>query len=391
MSAVVSNSSIAQELIDIEALLTSIPGDNPAGENLQYAGLYDEVRKERRADEDIAQGEWRKTDTKSANWNQVINLTTEAISTSTKDLQVAAWLTEALVKLHGFDGLRDGLKFVRGLHERFWEHVYPEADEDGFEARANSLAWLSNQVARSIKEVPITGAQGRENYSYFQWQQSEEFDIPENVEALDAEAQERINELRQQALAEGKITTEDWRKAKQNTRRAFCEVTYSSLNECREELQALDREMDEKFGRETPGLGELTKSLDEVRSLVEKLVKEKRILEPDATADEDSEADYPATQENNNGTLAGSATGPIRSRQEGFRRLIEVSEYFRRTEPHSPVSYLVERAVRWGRMPLESWLADVIKEAGVLDNLRETLGLKTFSNNNDETSSEDED
>lgn len=392
MSAVGSNSSIAQELIDIEALLTPIPGDNPAGENLQYAGLFDEVRKERRADEDIAQGEWRKTDTKSANWNQVINLTTEAISNSTKDLQVAAWLTEALVKLHGFDGLRDGLKFVRGLHERFWEHVYPEADEDGFEARANSLDWLSNQVARSIKEVPITGAQGRENYSYFQWQQSEEFNIPENVESLDVEAQERINELRQQALAEGKITSEDWRKAKQNTRRAFYEATYSTLNECWEELQALDREMDEKFGRETPGLGELTKSLDEVRSLVEKHVKEKRILEPDAvSADEVSEAAYEGTQEDGNGAFAGSSTGPIRSRQEGFRRLIEVSEYFRRTEPHSPVSYLVERAVRWGRMPLESWLEDVIKEAGVLDNLRETLGLRTLSNNNNETSSEDED
>src|SRR4029453_6441525 len=158
------------------------------------------VRNERRADENIAQGEWRRTDTKSANWNQVIKLTTEAISTTTKHLQAAAWLTEALVKLHGFDGLRDGLKFVRGLHERFWDHVYPEADEDGLDARANSLAWLSNQLARSIKEVPITAAQGRGNYSYFQWQQSEEFDIPENLESLDAEALERVNEQKQQAL-----------------------------------------------------------------------------------------------------------------------------------------------------------------------------------------------
>jgi type VI secretion system protein ImpA len=391
MSAVVSNSSTTGELIDIEALLTPIPGDNPAGENLQYAGLYDEVRNERRADEDIAQGEWRRTDTKSANWNQVIKLTTEAISTTTKDLQAAAWLTEALVKLHGFDGLRDGLKFVRGLHERFWDHVYPEADEDGLDARANSLAWLSNQLARSIKEVPITAAQGRENYSYFQWQQSEEFGIPENLESLDSETQERVNELKQQALAEEKITSEDWRKAKQTTRRAFYEATYTSLNECWEELHALDREMDERFGRETPGLGELTKSLDEIRSLVEKLVKEKRILEPDAPEiDGVIEEESNGSLENGNTSLS-SSTGPVRSRQEAFRRLTEVSEYFRRAEPHSPVSYLIERAVRWGRMPLESWLEDVIKEVGVLDNLRETLGLKTLSNNDNQTNGEDED
>lgn len=369
------------DVVDIEALLAPIPGENPAGENLQYAGLYDEVRKERRADEDFAQGEWRRSDTKSANWNQVVKLTTEAISTSTKDLQAAAWLTEALVKLHGFTGLRTGLKLMRGLHERFWDHVYPEADEDGFEGRANSLAWLSTQIARSVKEVPITNAPGRSNCSYFQWIESQEFDIPENLDALDAETQERVNELKQRAVTEGKTTSEDWRKAKQGTRRAFCEEIHATLNGCWEELQALDREMDEKFGRETPGLGELTKSLDEVRTQVEKLVKEKRILEPDEPGVEDP-SEQGTSSETSESTNFGPSSGPIKTRQEGFRRLVEVSEYFRRTEPHSPVSYLVERAVRWGRMPLEAWLEDVIKEVGVLDNLRETLGLKTSSNGN---------
>ena len=379
------------DVVDIEALLAPIPGENPAGENLQYAGLYDEVRKERRADEDFAQGEWRKSDTKSANWNQVVKLTTEAISTSTKDLQAAAWLTEALVKLHGFIGLRTGLKLMRGLHERFWDHVYPEADEDGFEGRANSLAWLSTQIARSVKEVAITNAPGRSNCSYFQWIESQEFDVPENLDALGAETQGRVNELKQRAATEGKTTSEDWRKAKQGTRRAFYEEIHATLNECWEELQALDREMDEKFGRETPGLGDLTKSLDEVRTQVEKLVKEKRILEPDEPGFEDqSEQTDNGEQGNGETSRFISSSGAIKSRQDAFRRLAEVSEYFRRTEPHSPVSYLVERAVRWGRMPLEAWLEDVIKEVGVLDNLRETLGLNTSSNGNTDTRNSDD-
>jgi type VI secretion system protein ImpA len=384
--------SNSADVMDIEALLAPIPGDNPAGENLQYAGLYDEVRKERRADEDFAQGEWRKSDTKTANWNQVVKLTTEAITSTTKDLQTAAWLTEALVKLHGFGGLSTGLRLVRGLHERFWDHVYPEADEDGFEGRANSLTWMSTQLARSIKEVPITNAQGRSNCTYFQWIESQEFDIPENLESLDPETQERINELKQRAITESKTTSDDWRKAKQGTRRLFYEEIFAKLNECWEELQALDREMDEKFGRETPGLGALTKSLDEVRSLVEKLVKEKRILEPDEPETEElSDGAVRGEQQDGESSSSASSNGPIRSRQEGFRRLAEVSEYFRRTEPHSPVSYLVERAVRWGGMPLEAWLQDVIKEAGVLENLRETLGLKTSSNgNNDEGNSDEE-
>jgi len=221
--------------------------------------------------------------------------------------------------------------------------------------------------------------------------ESQEFDIPENLDALDAQTQERINELKQRAATEGKTTSEDWRKAKQGTRRAFYEETHTTLNECWEELQALDREMDEKFGRETPGLGELTKSLDEVRTQVEKLVKEKRILEPDEPGlEEQSQETDNGGQENGEPSRFGSSSGPIKSRQDAFRRLAEVSEYFRRNEPHSPVSYLVERAVRWGRMPLESWLEDVIKEVGVLDNLRETLGLKTSSNGNTDARNSDE-
>ena len=40
-------------VIDVEALLAPVPGGNPAGESLQYAGLYDEIRRARRADEEF--------------------------------------------------------------------------------------------------------------------------------------------------------------------------------------------------------------------------------------------------------------------------------------------------------------------------------------------------
>jgi predicted component of type VI protein secretion system len=63
-------------------------------------------------------------------------------------------------------------------------------------------------------------------------------------------------------------------------------------------------------------------------------------------------------------------------RADALCRLAAVAEFFRRTEPHSPVAYLVQRAVRWGEMPLEEWLREVIHDESVLGQLRETLGLK---------------
>lgn len=380
MSAAVETNSPATvpAVADLEALLAPIEGENPAGESLQYSGLHDEIREARRAEDNLAQGEW-KFEPKAADYHQVLSLAVPALSSRTKDLQICAWLAESLVKLHGFPGLRDGLKLMRGVHEQFWEKLYPEIDEGDLEARANSLSWMDRELALALKEVPLTNSQGGgTNLNYLQWEQSKQFDIPEKLEDMDSDKLARLEEMRAQALEEGKTTGEDWRKAFAATRRAFYEEMWTVLGECWEEFLALDKLMDEKYDRQTPGLGSLKKSLDEVRTLVERLLKEKRLLEPDPVADAAMMEGEGAEAGAEGGTAAtGIGMGPVRSRQEALRRLAEVSEFFRRTEPHSPVAYLVQRAIKWGQMPLENWLQDVIKDDTVLGHLRETLGLNT--------------
>ena len=365
--------SSASEVIDVEALLAPIPGENPAGENLQYAGLHDEIREARRSEEDLSQGDWQR-EIKVADWDLTLDLAEKALATKTKDLQVGAWLTEALVRKHGFPGLRDGLKVMRGLHERFWDQVYPEVEDGDLEGRANSLSWLDRQSAAAIKEVPLTKASGMA-YSYLQLEDSKRLDLPPNPASLDPEALQRLNDERARASEQGKVTPEDFLKAKGATPRSFYEDASARLGECWQEYQALDKAMDEKFARETPGLGELKKTLDVVRDFIDKTVKEKRLAEPDAS----DLAASGGEEEAGAGAAAGvpGTSGPIRSRQDALARLAQVADYFRRTEPHSPISYIVQRAISWGQMPLDAWLADVIKDSGMLASIKETLGLKS--------------
>src|SRR6476620_913065 len=96
-------------ILDIDALLQPIEGDNPSGESLRYSGIYDEISEARRADDGLSQGAW-KTETKVADFARVIDIAVSALTERAKDLQIAAWLTEALTAQHGFAGLRDGLK-----------------------------------------------------------------------------------------------------------------------------------------------------------------------------------------------------------------------------------------------------------------------------------------
>ena len=91
-----------------------------SGKDLRYAPVYDKIKEARREDDDLNQGAWQH-ERKVADFSAVIKLAQEAIATQSKDLQLAAWLSESLLKTKGFAGLCDGLILCHGLIERFWD------------------------------------------------------------------------------------------------------------------------------------------------------------------------------------------------------------------------------------------------------------------------------
>jgi type VI secretion system protein ImpA len=358
-------------VIDLDSLLQPIAGESPSGESLRYAGLYDEIAEARRADDTLNRGEWQE-ELKVADYRKVIDLALPALTSQTKDLQVAAWLSEALIKEYGFAGLRDSMKLLSGLQEQFWDTLHPEIDEGDMSGRANAIAWFDTQASLSIMGIPFTGGGG---YSYLDWEDSKTYDFPDNIEMLETAEQVRINELKSQAEAQRRTTGEIWRKAIMATRRAEMEVINHVVEQCWAEFQKLNKVIDEKYDRnQMPGLSGFKKSLDAVQTQVKKLLADKRAEEPDESDIVEGEDGVAA----GDGTGAGAGmSGAIQSRSDALRRLAQIAEFFQRTEPHSPVSYIVQRAVKWGNMPLESWLQDVIKDETVLFNLRQTLGFNT--------------
>lgn len=360
-------------VINLETLLAPISEEKPSGEYLRYSGIYDEISEARRAD-DLPQGEWQ-TEVKLADFRKVISLAVPALEKETKDLQITAWLSEALVKENGFVGLRDCLRLVTGLQEKFWDTLYPEIDEGDMEGRANAIAWMEEQTAFALKQAKITGYNG---YSFIDYEDSKKYDIPENIESLDSNEQARYNALRAEAEKENRVTANKWRAEMAQSRRAFYEDLNFLFDECWSAYNDLNRVIEEKFDRnQAPGMNNLKKALDDVHSLVKKFLEEKRAEEPDEETDE-------ATEEiAEDGTVTvraggvATASGAIQNRQDALKRLTDIAEFFRKTEPHSPISYVLQRAVKWGNMPLELWLQDVIKDETVIYNIRQTLGFNT--------------
>jgi len=355
----------SESILDFDRLLSPIPGDNPCGADLRWDPIYDEVNKGRPKEERDFLG----AEEDAANvvivgeWPPVIEQTVEVLADRSKDLMFAAWLTEALVHVHGFAGLRDGFQLINGLLENFWDGLYPLPDGDDLEPRAAPLRFLTAdggaKLADALRDVPLTPDRD-EIYSWNYWRRRQLLprETPEKFALRSEEVAEKTARFDE---AVNRMSLDDARQI------------YQDLQAAQEALARFDRIVDERFGPAAPGTTNLRASLQEcfVRSKV--IFKEKGGFAESSEGGTDDDGGEGAS---NNGHASGRG-GPIRTREDAFQRLAEVAAFLRQKEPQSPIYLLVERAVSWSRMPFDQLLSELIKDAGARHQVGELLGIKS--------------
>jgi type VI secretion system protein ImpA len=355
------------ETVEIAPLLAPVSAEQPAGESLLYDPAYDELKVAVRGG---VRSQLEDSDAAPPDWRTVLSLASGVLARRSKDLQVAAWLTEALTRTYGFPGLRDGLRVLRGLQEAFWDTMHPQIEDGDLEFRAGRLSYLNESsagaaresLAAAIEAIPITNGAAGEAYGYVDYRDSRD------VENLGRQDPEKYGA----ALAAGRLSGEQWDRAVAAGRRAFYEPVYADANEALEECDRLQAVVSERFGKNAPSLLNVRKAIEDSRDLVWRILEVKRREEPDA-------ADAEAAP----GVVSPAGTqpsGPLpldpRDRADAVRRLAAVATFFKRTEPHSPVSYLVQKAMRWADMPLDAWLQEVLADETAMARVREMLGIK---------------
>lgn len=365
-----------EQVIDVEAILQPIAGDKPAGEDVRDGKDFDVLKEARRQEEVLSQGDWQR-DAKVADWPKAIQIATKILTEQSKDLQVAVWLVEALIKRHGFAGLRDGFRILRGLHANFWDGLYPPIEDGDLEYRSGKLDALNKLLPFAVNNTPLVRASDGSSYTYVHWKESQDVENLRRAAASDSEKRRQLDE----ALKDGKLEGEKFDKAVAGTPLTHCSALLEQLSECWDVYEQLDQVLDEKYGEAAPSLRAVKDAVGECRFLMNSIVKKKGGVGLDVK--ETPEARAGAEEAGAAGAMAtgGAFSGGMepRDRSEALRRLAAVAEFFRKTEPHSPISYLVQRAARWGEMPLDEWLREVIKDDSVLGGVRETLGIKKQS------------
>lgn len=358
------------DVLEFERLLEPISADQPCGNDLRKdtstTSLYhgNNAIKDRRK----KAGEMeRKIPIKEENqddyyyfrqsldeWRQVDRQARVILAEHSKDLEVVTWLIEALVRVYGFAGLRDGFRLASELIERYWDQLYPLPDPDDTVPRAWPLVKLNgfsqesdSLLVRAIWRVPLTETSDRIKIPPLTW-------LDHNIRS-DAES------------------------AVKESSPEFFSALRADLIQCQEYFEQLCRLVDENLcrtlGKDKWSLGKfpsshINKALNDCREAVRKLTKESEAVPTEAAAA------APGSEKSSADT---ALTTNLTSREKALQTLIDVANYFERTEPHSPLPSLLKQAVRWARMSYAEWLNEVITNDSVRTEVFKLTGIRPES------------
>jgi type VI secretion system protein ImpA len=363
--------------MNAQEFLLPISVPQPAGEDMTFSAEFDAIEAMRQEDDpNLEQGEWV-TDLRVADWPGVATRCEALLRERTKDLRVAVYLTEALAKTQGFAGLRDGLQVCAGLCERFWDSVHPVPEDGDMEQRSGNLSRLLAGAKEWVYLIPVTqGGPGAYTVRELKAARALQIAVERNPDDADS-------------LSFGKVTLDAFARSQRATPRNVVADNLAAARQARAALTALQTVADARLGAEGPAFLPAKDALDDVLHELERLARDAGVLpaseagHPAATADAAASASSAASasgsaaEHHHANPAAPAGDGVLRTRAEALQQLRQVAQFFRRTEPHSPVAYLADKAAQWGELPLHAWLRAVVKDQGALAHLEELLGVET--------------
>jgi type VI secretion system protein ImpA len=322
---------------DAGHLLQPVTAEQPCGENLEDTPLlasFDEFR---------VFGQSIAFDPAPA-WGEVRKRAEEALAKS-KDLRLLAHLGSALLRTDDLRAFADTLVVASRWLDTYWDQTYPLVADDII-FRRNALNYFADPLAivDGLRRLPLVNSRQHGSFT------------ARDLEIVAGQLQPREGEARpdeaQLNAAFAAMATDD------------LAALHQAVVDAAAALKAIDGRMREAAGSEAaPDFDALSTNLAKVKRFLGAQLAARGAGE--ATGDAGVDAGGPA---------AATVPGAVKSREDAIRALDAVADFFRRTEPSSPVPLFVERAKRLVSKDFFEVLADIAPEA--LAQARAAGGLR---------------
>ncbi|WP_189458369.1 type VI secretion system protein TssA [Jeongeupia chitinilytica] len=332
----------------IPTLLQAVSADQPCGISLRHEPEYDLILEARRQDDpSLPVGIWQ-SGIKSADWQRVEQLCCEALQQRSKDLMLVAWLSEAWIGRYGLPGWIKGIELLNALCDRYWPDLYPLAVDGDESWRTAPLELMLRTLAESLRfRVPLLDSEPEVTLGSYQgW-------LRQSVSGGDSRPGKESAALAAKALERFHGAVRSGSPAR--LRRLAQDLTGAKVT-----LGALEAACDLRMRNDAPSFGATVRTLDDVLQVLNSLDdvlpwKTGAVNEEMAVADQTPmDPAHPAE------VSIATAQGVVNGREDAYRQLQQIAAYLARVEPHSPVPYLINRAVEWGKRPLPDLLTELI-------------------------------
>jgi type VI secretion system protein ImpA len=366
--------------LEFEYLLQEISVGQPCGMDCSFSNEFLNINNARKQDDLLLeQGDWV-ADPKQADWSLVEAWSIELLNGKTKDLRLYTWLTEAWSHLYGFEGIARCLELYQRSLVKYWLQLHPAIEDGDLDQRLGLLEGFIVQLPGLIRQVSLIGQSpfySLKDYEIFLYQhhqkrkqQSEETEEQENS------AQDLL-QFEQLLL---------------NTPKPLQQQNYQYILEIQHQWQQFKTVLDGLLGSEGPGFAAADAQLEAIFVTIQRLYLKQTTSLPELTAqsfDEVQRTQNPAENpaipsphqmiETWQHSIQLNGQHHIVHRAQAMKVLQEIADYFQIHEPHSPVSYMLQKTIKWGQLPLHEWLVQVVKNENPLEHLHELLGVSTHN------------
>jgi type VI secretion system protein ImpA len=314
---------------ELEALLNPITESEPCVKDLEYDPAFLKLQELARGKPEQVIGDSVKA-AQDPPWAEVRDAAT-ALFGSTKDLRVAAILHRALLKTDGVTGFANSVALIRNMLERYWPQVYPlldAEDHDDATFRVNALvaALAGEDALITLRSTPLVESRqfGRQSLRHYRIGRGTlKVDPSEAGGADPAQVLLRLE------------------SAFQDADLAAMQSVATALASTEQHLIAIQKLLLDKADGIPEELTDLSTDVKEMKMLLETQLTRRG-------AGGESGAGMAADLASGTGgaPTGQSLDGDVRNRADVVRAIDKICDYYRRSEPASPVPMLLQRAKR---------------------------------------------
>jgi type VI secretion system protein ImpA len=347
---------------DIQAIAAPLAGDLPGGDakiySRQLRSRFSELRNPTTSCNPC--DPLAESTTAEPDWQAIRTLAIDVLKESSKDLRVVCHLIEALVHLEGLRGLQRGLELLGTVLRQGWDYLVPLVDPDDDEIRSAPIANLLDDPDRgprlpmALRCLPLVGGDGI-------W-----------ISLQDATRRGTSDEEKQQI-----------RRAIAATEPTVASDLVVAHRAATAQLITVQSILADRMGPNAPGLTNLSESLDLLgRWLINCFGDAPTKPAQELVAPRDLESTQqpvirsnPPGDELPTGDTADVVRMSIRMRNDAYKNITEAANVLQQIEPHSPIPYMIHRAVRLGQMSFPDLVGKIVREESALQSLRGECGL----------------